>query len=343
MRERMVVCGGVQAPRGSPINTLKLDVNASAGSPHKVNLHLGDLSGPMADNIPDVLTDMLEIAAYVYCADQFTKRGTELMTNMGADWRRKFRFRIPVRCPDVWGKDSVREALVETLGFLSEDEFSFDFRQATRSTGLQPYLGFSDPSAQAISPDEVILFSGGLDSLAGAVDELIGNNKKVALVSHQSSMTVASKQNGLVKTLQKRLNGRQLFYVPVTINKGQEEAVTFTQRSRSLLFATLGFIVTRMFGKNKLSFFENGIVSFNFPISEHVLGARASRTTHPRVLADCSRLFSQLLSDNHWTPPNWTLWPPSNHPTGQTSTSRGAFVPAFSMGSVEPTAKRRST
>jgi hypothetical protein len=69
----------------------------------------------------------------------------------------------------------------------------------------------------------------------------------------------------------------------VTINKGQEEAVTFTQRSRSLLFATLGLIVARMFRKNKLSFFENGIVSFNFPISEHVLGARASRTTHPRV------------------------------------------------------------
>jgi hypothetical protein len=40
----------------------------------------------------------------------------------------------------------------------------------------------------------VILFSGGLDSLAGAVDEL--TTSKVALVSHQSSTTVASKQNG---------------------------------------------------------------------------------------------------------------------------------------------------
>jgi hypothetical protein len=104
MRERMVVCGGLHAPRGSSTDILKLDVNAPAGSPRKVNLHLGDLSRPMADNIPDVLTDMLEIAAYVYCADQFTKRGTKLMTNMGADWRRKFRFRIPVRCPDVWGR-----------------------------------------------------------------------------------------------------------------------------------------------------------------------------------------------------------------------------------------------
>jgi hypothetical protein len=64
MRERMVVCGGLQAPRGSPTDTLKLDVNASAGSPvqapgkqeRKVNLHLGDLFRPMADNIPDVLS-----------------------------------------------------------------------------------------------------------------------------------------------------------------------------------------------------------------------------------------------------------------------------------------------
>ena len=99
---------------------------------------------------------------------------------------------------------------------------------------LQPYLGFSDPSAQAISPNEVILFSGGLDSLAGTVDELIGNNKKVALVSHQSSTTVAAKQNGLVNTLREKLSSRQLFYVPVTSNKGREEAVTFRQRSRSL-------------------------------------------------------------------------------------------------------------
>jgi hypothetical protein len=68
--------------------------------------------------------------------------------------------------------------------------------------------------------DEVILFSG-VGLFAGTVDELIGNNKK-SLVSHQSSTTVAAKQNGSVNTLRERLNGRQLFYVPVTINKGQE-------------------------------------------------------------------------------------------------------------------------
>ena len=135
-----------------------------------------------------------------------------------------------------------------------------------------------------------------LDSLAGAVDELIGNKKKVVLVSHQSSTLITSKQNALVGELRSRTQNNQL-YVPVTINKGQEEALEFTQRTRSFLFATLGIIVARMFGKNELNFFENGIISLNFPISEHVIGARASRTTHPRVLADFSRFFSQLLSE----------------------------------------------
>lgn len=69
MRERLIVCGGLQAPKAASADTLHIDVNAPEGSPQRINLELGDLSKPLADNIPDVLTDLLEIAAYVYCAD----------------------------------------------------------------------------------------------------------------------------------------------------------------------------------------------------------------------------------------------------------------------------------
>jgi 7-cyano-7-deazaguanine synthase in queuosine biosynthesis len=187
--------------------------------------------------------------------------------------------------------------LSRPLAFLSEDEDEFDFIEAGSPMGLEPYLGFSDPKARAISPDEIILFSGGLDSLAGVADQLIGAGKKVALVSHQGSTMLASKRNALIVALRERIKDNSLFYVPVTINKCQEEAVEFSQRTRSILFATLGLVIARMFGRSALSFFENGIVSFNLPIAEHVLGARASRTTHPRVLADFTRLFSLILSD----------------------------------------------
>jgi hypothetical protein len=251
-----------------------------------------------ADNIPDVLTDMLELAAYVYCADQFTARGTSQMTAMGADWRRRFHFQLPVRRLDVWTRPEVYEALCDTLGFVSEDEFHFEFVESSKTLPLQSYLPFEDPSAQSIAPDEVILFSGGLDSLAGTVDAMLGAGKRVALVSHQGSTMITSKQNGLVADLRERTKPGSLFFIPVAINKGHQEASEFTQRTRSFMFATLGLIVARMFGRNDLSFYENGVVSINLPIAEHVLGARASRTTHPRFLANCSRLFSLLLSND---------------------------------------------
>ena len=210
MPERLVVCGGLPVRRRGRANTLHLDVNAPVGSSKKVNLHIGDISRPLVNNVPDVLADMLEIAAYVYCADQFTTRGSELMSDLGGDWRRKFRLEIPVRCPDIWARPDVLGSLVGTLCFLSEDEWDFDFVQAASHSGLQPYFEFSDPPAQTISPDEVILFSGGLDSLAGAVEELLGNRKRVVLVSHRSSPMVASKQNNLVAKLRERTEHGQL-------------------------------------------------------------------------------------------------------------------------------------
>ncbi len=156
-------------------------------------------------------------------------------------------------------------------------------------------------------PDDVILFSGGLDSFAGAVESLIGDGRRAALVSHQSSPMVISKQSKLVVALRERTKALQLFRVPVSVNKGQEEAVEFTQRSRPFLFATLALVVARLFRRKTVRFYENGIVSLNLPVASHVLGSRATRSTHPRVLADFSRLFSLIL-DEPVTVENPYLW-----------------------------------
>ena len=304
MPEHHVFCGGVTG--GRPKNALRIDVNAPVGSPNRINLEISDILRPLADNIPALLIDMLEIAAYIYGADQFTTRGTSQMTDMGAHWRRKFRFKMPVRQFAVWNRPEIATALQETLEFLSEDEFEFEFVQASDSSPLQSYLAFSDPSAHTITPEEVILFSGGLDSFAGAVDALIGNRRPTALVSHQPSTMITSRQNSLIAALRQRSNPNSLFYVPLRINMAGE-AEEFTQRTRSFMFATIGLIVARMFERNDLSFYENGVMSINLPISEHILGSRASRTTHPRVFANLSRLFSLLL-DGPFVVRNHYLW-----------------------------------
>lgn len=299
MAERLVICGGLPARASGKEDVLELDVKASEGAGSRVNLKLGDLSVRMVEDVPHVLTDLIEIAAYVYCADQFTRRGGETMSDMGRDWFRRFRFRIPVRRIDLWQRADIRESLIETLASLSDDHFDFDFvpHPEPQPTGLQPYLDFGDSVESGFIPDEVILFSGGLDSFAGAVESLVGRGRQVALVSHRASPMIMSKQGGLVAALRERTKPRQLFHVPVSINKGHEEAVEFTQRTRSFLFATLGLVVARLFRKNIVQFYENGVVSVNLPVAGHVLGTRATRTTHPKTLADFSRLFSVILDE----------------------------------------------
>jgi Queuosine biosynthesis protein QueC len=297
MSECLVLCGKLSAHATPAKNVIALDVDAPQHAPNRVNLKIRDISTRMAQDVPPVLADLLELAVYVYCSDQFTSRGGDTMPDLGRKWRRAFRFQVPVRCPKVWTRSDVQDLLIETLGFLSDDDYAFEFTHRDPAPpGLQHHLDFAGSADRGFVPDDVILFSGGLDSLVGAVESLIGRGRRVALVSHQAAPIIISKQSRLVAALRERTEPFQLFHVPIGVNKGHEKAAEFTQRSRSFLFATLGLVVAQMFGRDNVWFYENGVVSVNLPIASHILGTRATRTTHPRVLAELGRLFSVVLA-----------------------------------------------
>lgn len=306
MRETLVLCGGLTRPKRIHGNLVELDKGPNAVPQNRVDLKLESLSSLLVDNLDPILRDAVEIAAYVLMADRLIKRGTDRMEHMGAAWRRRLRFRLPVRQREVWNSPAVIEALVGTLGFLSEDHIDFEFEQGDPDALLDPYLGFQDKAAQRLQPDDIILFSGGLDSLAGAVEQLIGKGRSAVLVTHKSSTTVANRQDELARQLQERASQR-LLYAPVWVRKGSFEPVEYTQRTRSFLFVSLGIAVARMFERDTVHFFENGITSFNLPIAEHVIGTRASRTTHPKVMASFSNLFS-LLTQRTISIENRYIW-----------------------------------
>src|SRR4051812_25520588 len=44
-----------------------------------------------------------------------------------------------------------------------------------------------------------------------------------------------------------------------------------------------------------LQFFENGVVSLNLPLASQVVGARATRTTHPQALAGFRKVLAAVL------------------------------------------------
>ena len=291
--ERVILCGGLLATgnvRGKDTVPLSL-----WGKDSNVTLKVGDISQKMVANIAPVLIDLLEIATYVYCADQATTRGGGSSREYGAKWRRQFQFHIPVREPDLWSSKPVRTALCETLGFLSDDEYEFTFKKLAKPPPVDQYLDFGDGGAAGFQAEEVILFSGGLDSLGGAIQEAIADKRSIALVSHRSSPKIDSRQKALLEDLRKHNPSKQPFHVPVWINKEKALGREYTQRTRSFLYASLGAVVARIFDLWKIRFYENGVVSINLPISPQVVGGRATRTTHPQVLNGFSEIFSAIL------------------------------------------------
>ena len=62
-----------------------------------------------------------------------------------------------------------------------------------------------------------------------------------------------------------------------------------------LSYAALACVVARLFGLSRFRFFESGVVSINLPISEQVVGARATRSTHPLVLDHFPKFFSAAV------------------------------------------------
>jgi len=291
MNEINILCGGVDTPKQMPNDSIiRLDVQ---GDNKSVELKIESISEAVLKNIPDAVFDMLEIAAYVYCADQQIRRGSEFLTDYGKDWRRLMNFIIPVRNLKLWSSAELRENLEETLGFLAGEPYSFKFVQAENPvTQATPYFEFSDDPS---TPDEVALFSGGVDSFAGAVESIVDRKRKVALVGHHSANKVKNVQKTLIDGLKDKGYEKQLQYISIKVHNFNATAPEYTQRTRSFLFACLGMTIAKLYGKDEFSFYENGTVSLNLPITKDVLGSRATRTTHPKVINGFIRIFSTVF------------------------------------------------
>jgi hypothetical protein len=196
--------------------------------------------------------------------------------------------------------------LSRTLEFLSDDFYNFSFAKLKSPPPIAKYFeGLGDPNLQ---PEEIVLYSGGLDSLAGAVQEAVIEKKRALLVSHRASPKIHTKQRILFNELLVRLGDNPFpTHIPVWITKQGAWGGEYTQRTRSFLYSSLGATMAHLFGLPRVRMYENGIVSLNLPISAQLIGTRASRTTHPQVLKGFGELIS-LITEKPFQVENPFLW-----------------------------------
>lgn len=259
-----------------------------------VYVRVGQLSRRLVAALPDRALDLLELAALIYGVDAAVSRGGPADARMGALWHRRFHVDVPVRDLAFWQAAVTVNALQETLMFLSSDRFSFTFTSKTAPDAENTrYFDFgADGGWQA---DRVLMFSGGLDSFAGALEEIAEQGARVALISHASSSKIAPVQRNLTAALTDRFGPDACRHVPVRIQMKGRSTREGTHRTRSFLFAALGAITAQAFARDRVSFHENGVVSLNLPPVGNVLGTRATRTTHPQTLTRFTDFYSRAF------------------------------------------------
>mgnify|MGYP001372983418 CR=1 FL=1 len=306
--KRYVLCGNVSAQGISedPARDLRLRLSGRPGHGN-ITLRIEDVHSKLFSSVPSRFHDLLEIATYVYSADQVIRRGADDVDTFGDGWRRDLHFVVPVRDPDFWSSAQVQDTLCSTLGFLSDDQYRFDFVKLDQEHPFQQYLQFDDTQQVYGKPEHVVMFSGGLDSLAGAIDEVVNQKRRVLLVTHKSTSKLNKRHRTLEQMLAEKAGDNVPHRISVRVHKAKELNHEYTQRSRSFLYVSIGATIARMLNLKSVRFYENGVISLNLPVCAQVVGGRATRTTHPRVMKGFQDLLS-LVAGEPFTVENPYIW-----------------------------------
>lgn len=240
--------------------------------------------------------DFLFFSVLIYNIDRFVNR--QIFSLEG--WTREIEIdNIPViHLADF---QRVKKQMDNAISFLTGDIWNINYCQSEGSLyqAKEDIINWGDVSAF----ENVCLFSGGLDSLIGAINELetISQHKKLLLISHKDLGKEGKDQDSILT-----LFGMQNLYdnkyaqiqTSVGIGKrviGPRIAKEATFRSRSLLFIGMGIYAAYKIGEGaSLIIPENGTIALNIPLMPSRRSACSTRTTHPAFMSRLQNIFIQL-------------------------------------------------
>ena len=234
-------------------------------------------------------SDLLRVVAAVFAADLATKRGER------EGFVRDFDLTIPVVNHHAFQR--LARALSNLLYVVSDDNWRLTFTPAPG----QPEGHTSWPEAE---DGCTLLFSGGLDSLAAAID-LLEAGTPVGLASHYTANPVirgsqnhllayleATFGTGCAPRLSARITGRDTVAAPFPGNDAREPS----QRTRSVMFLALAALSARRSGRRRLLMIaENGQMAIHLPLTAARIGAFSTHTAHPEFVRNAQEFLSSVL------------------------------------------------
>lgn len=188
---------------------------------------------------------------------------------------------IPVFNKELWSE--INKLIEELVKWVSEDTVNITFVD-----NPIPYQGYINSLAPGINND-VTLFSGGLDSLAGAYYNY-NNGIKSDYLGFINKGEEGTKQLNISKFYRKVFNDSTeiiLIYKPTSKKK------TFIQSTRSLLYLALAIAKAHFNSSKNVYLYENGILSLNPEINNRY----TTKTTHPKTMYMYRLLLEKLNID----------------------------------------------
>ena len=233
------------------------------------------------ENQPSQLAwDFLSIALAVTAADTFVRR------DLSPDrWTREINLEVALYDPQPWV--DIADRISVALRFLSGDYWT-----------LIP-VGGGKPVPRAkrrVSPREdcVCLFSGGMDSLIGAID-ILSQGRLPVLVSHASRGEKATQEY-----LVHQIGTSPLRHFSENTYPQWQRLNDVSKRTRSLIFISYGVLVASgllpLVRNNEITLFipENGLISLNPPLTPRRIGSLSTRTTHPHFISSVQNILDQV-------------------------------------------------
>jgi hypothetical protein len=252
-----------------------------AGLGNAVRDEIARLGSPVSQ----VAFDFLSLAMAITAADLFISR-----SDAPDGFARQIELTVALAEPGPWKKEQSRlEAL---LNFLSGDSWSIEF---IAGGARAPALNERKAQRNKIDTTKancICLFSGGLDSLIGAIDSF-KDNRRPLLVSRASN-----KDGKYQKSLRRFLPVGPV--LSINDDPRSDQVAEGSTRTRSILFlafaACAASAVSSIKGGAKIPLLipENGFIALNPPMTRRRYGALSTRTAHPHYLAGVQAIFDAV-------------------------------------------------
>lgn len=230
--------------------------------------------------------DFNTIALAVAAADNSLTR-----KNSADGWTRQIDLTVHLCKPSIW--EPVKLKLEKTLRFLTGDFWALTFKDGGVSLPFHRNREVNLFETSDYDEDCICLLSGGVDSLAGAID-LVTENRRPIFVSQvvRGDADTQRTYAAIIRSKSHHFQWNHNIHLPDNESEG-------STRGRSIVFFAFAALATsaiegHLNSPTNIYVPENGFVSLNIPLNSGRMGSFSTKTTHPVYLNGIQNIWNEV-------------------------------------------------